>query len=168
MTISDKIKYLIFWTIILLPSFAQAQIPGGGTVTRYGSVGSWTPAVTASSTAGTPAYTTAVGSYVRMGNYIYVQFKIVLSGWTGSPSGNVTITGLPFTATSATNDNGGCLITSYTVSALAATNYGLTATIAPSTTVATLFSDGNAGVTNLTAAEAGTTPTLIGFCNYHQ
>ena len=158
---------LLFLLVLLFPFVATAQTPAGGTVIRYGSVGSWTPAVTASSTAGTPAYTTAVGSYVRMGNWIYEQFNIVLSAWSGSPSGNVTITGLPFTSTATTSDNGGCVITKYSVTGLTASNYTITATIAPSTTVATLLEQSNTASANVTAALTGGTPTLIGFCNYH-
>lgn len=158
----------LFLLILLSPAIALAQIPGGGTVIRYGSVGSWTPAVTASSTAGTPSYTTAVGSYVRMGNWIYAQFDIVLSGWTGSPSGNVSITSLPFTATSTANDFGGCTVTKYAVNSLTASNWAITGTIAPSGTAALLFASDVTGVINVTAAQAGTTPTFIGFCMYHQ
>ena len=81
------LRYLAILLFALLACPVEAQISGGGTVFRIGSVGTWTPAVTASSTAGTPTYTTAVGSYVKVGNYIYAKFDIVLSGWTGSPSG---------------------------------------------------------------------------------
>lgn len=129
--------------------------------------GAWTPGVTASSTAGTPAYTTQVGSYEQIGRLVHVQFKIVLSGWTGTPSGNVTITGLPGAATATVNDNGGCVVTSYTVTGLASTNYGIVGTIAPGTSAITLFSNGNTGTTNVTAAQTGTTPTLVGYCTYH-
>jgi hypothetical protein len=161
------LRYLAILLFALLACPVEAQISGGGTVFRIGSVGTWTPAVTASSTAGTPTYTTAVGSYVKVGNYIYAQFDIVLSGWTGSPSGNVTITGLPFTATATASDNGGCDVTQYTVSGLTASNFGITGIIAPSATVVNLLEQGNAGTANVTAALTGTTPTLIGFCNYH-
>jgi hypothetical protein len=154
--------------LCFLPSVVFAQTLGGGIVGRIGSAGSWTPAVTASGTAGTPAYTTAVGSYVKVGSFIHAQFNIVLSGWTGTPSGNVSIIGLPFTSTTATNDDGGCLITQYTVTGLAASNFGIAAVIAPNTSTALLQSEGNAGTVNVTAAQTGTTPTLIGFCNYHQ
>jgi len=159
------LKYLVL--LLLLPSIALAQTPGSGQVGRIGIPGTWTPGVTASSTAGTPAYTTQVGSYVRIGSFIHVQFNIVLSGWTGSPSGNVTITGLPLTSTATTNDNGGCIITNYTVSGLASLSYGLTGVISTSSTVASIYEDNNTGVTQLTAAQAGTTPTLVGYCNYH-
>ena len=166
---------MIFRLLILLiaialggDSIAAGLSGGGGGVSNNTSVsGSWTPVVTASSTAGTPAYTTQIGSYVQIGTFIHLQFNIVLSGWTGSPSGNVTITGLPFTSTATTSDNGSCVVTQYAVTGLAASNWGITGTIAPSATVATLLSQANATTNNVTAAQTGTTPTLIGFCNYH-
>lgn len=156
-------KKLLFILLCLLSAPAFGQINASPTFGQ----GVWTPAVTASSTAGTPTYTTQIGSYITIGNYVYVQFNIVLSGWTGSPSGNVTITGLPYTATATTSDNGGCVITNYAVTGLTASNYGIYATIAPSATVATLLEHSNTGTANVTAALTGTTPTLIGFCNYH-
>lgn len=160
------ISRLLFLFIALFPSLALAQAYGG-IAGRIASVGTWTPAVTAAGTPGTPAYTTQVGSFVKIGTFVHAQFNMVLSGWTGTPAGNVTITGLPFTSTATTSDNGGCIITQYTVTGLAASNWGITATIAPSATVATLLSQANAGTNNVTAAQTGTTPTLIGFCNYH-
>lgn len=159
------INRFLLLAFLLFPFTAQAQV--SGQAGRIGSVGSWIPAVTASSTAGTPSYTTQVGIYVRVGSYVYVQFDLVLSGWTGSPSGNVTITGLPFTSTTTASDNGGCMITQYTVSGLASLNYGVGAVIAPSGTTALLQSQGNTGTANVTAAQTGATPTLIGFCTYH-
>ena len=48
---------------LLLPFMAHAQ------AILIGTTGTWTPAVTASSTAGTPAYTTAVGSYIKFGHF---------------------------------------------------------------------------------------------------
>lgn len=162
MTIS---KYLAILLLTCLPTFALAQT--FGPVGRIGSSGTWTPGVTASSTAGTPTYTTAVGSYTRIGIEVFAQFDIVLSGWTGSPSGNVSITGLPFAATSNANDYGGCVATKYSVSGLTASNWSITGTIAPSATAAILYAADVTGNTNVTAAQTGATPTLIGFCIYH-
>lgn len=148
-----------------MPITTQAQTYG--IAGRIGAVGSWTPGVTASGTAGTPAYTTQVGSYVKIGSFVYVQFNLVLSGWTGSPAGNVSITGLPFTSTGTASDDGGCVLTNYTVTGLTASNWSITGLISPSSTSAALFAADVTGNTAVTAAQTGTTPTLIGFCNYH-
>jgi hypothetical protein len=127
----------------------------------------WTPAVTTTSTAGTPAYTTQVGSYERLGRQVTVRFDITLSGWTGSPSGNVEISGLPVAAANTSNDYGTCAISNYAVTGLAASNIGITGLIAPNTSVIILYQNSNTASSLITAAQIGTTATLIGFCNYH-
>ena len=164
---SKILAAIVVAACFLLPFVAHAQVTSGA-VGRIGSVGSWTPTVTTSSTVGTPAYTTQVGSYVVMGSYVFAQFDLVLSGWTGSPSGNVSIASLPFTSTATASDNGGCVITQYTVTGLAASNWGITGVIAPSSTTALLQQHANAATAAITAAQAGATPTLIGFCTYHK
>lgn len=163
MTIS---RLLALFTLLLFPNIGIAQVVNG-TADRLGTTGIWSPAVTASGTAGTPAYTIGVGSYVKIGSMVYVQFNLVLSGWTGSPVGNISITGLPFTSTANANDDGGCIVTQYIVTGLASLNYGVSGVIAPNSSSATILSEGNTGTANVTAAQAGTTPTLVGFCNYH-
>lgn len=167
-------KILLATALLFISLGAHAAVTGGGGGTfNHGNAtvsyitGTWVPSVTASGTAGTPAYTTQVGSYEILGRTVNARFTIVLSGWTGSPSGNVSITGLPAAATSAANDNGGCTITKYTVTGLASLNYGIGATIAPSATTAVLLSQGNTGTTNVTAAQTGATMTIAGVCNYH-
>ncbi len=127
----------------------------------------WTPAITTTSTVGTPAYTTQVGSYEKIGRQVTVRFDITLSGWTGSPTGNVEISGLPVAAANTSNDYGTCAISNYTVTGLAASNIGITGLISPNTSVIILYQNSNTASSQITAAQAGTTATLIGFCNYH-
>lgn len=129
--------------------------------------GTWTPTITTSGTIGTPAYTTNVGSYTKVGRLIVAQFNIVLSGWTGSPTGNVTITGLPFASANSANDDGNVFIGQYAVSGLAAGAVGLSGFIAPNSSIISLQQGENTASANLTAAQAGTTPTLIGSAAYH-
>lgn len=138
-----------------------------GTCVQGSAVGSWTPAITASGTAGTPAYTTQVGSVVQTNNSVQVWFSIVLSGWTGSPSGNVTITGLPVQAGSTANDYGGCVVHAFAVSSSVASMAG---NIAPGTSVIAVtyvLAGGSSGASPLTETITGTTPTLRGYCAYH-
>jgi hypothetical protein len=127
----------------------------------------WTPVVTASVTPGTPAYTFQVGSYEQVGRLVVAHFSVSLSGWTGTPNGNVTITGLPAASSSNANDYGACVVGQYAVSALAASNAGITAYISPGTTVINLQSGGASGVSAITTANAGTTPQFLGVCFYH-
>jgi hypothetical protein len=58
--------------------------------------GTWTPTLTATTTAPTVAYTTRTGSYTKVGRLVTCTSIIVLSSISGG-SGNVRVTGLPFT-----------------------------------------------------------------------
>jgi len=57
--------------------------------------GTWTPTVVGSTTAGTGTYTSQFGTYVKVGSLVHLNFKVYLSGHTGS--GNYRISSLPFT-----------------------------------------------------------------------
>jgi hypothetical protein len=66
--------------------------------------GTWTPTLTFATTQGSQTYTTQLGNYVKTGKLVVLNFDIVLSANSGS--GNVTITGLPFTSTDQTGYQG--------------------------------------------------------------
>lgn len=55
------------------------------------------PAFCGSSTAGTWAWTNQDGYYIRIGNMCFVSMRLVPSSITGSPTGDLKLTGLPFT-----------------------------------------------------------------------
>lgn len=78
-------------------NFAAA---GGDTLTMYDE-GTFTPVVEGSSTAGTATYTSQVGRYTRIGNRVMFNLTVVYSGHTGT--GNIYITGLPFTSADIVN-----------------------------------------------------------------
>lgn len=143
-----------------LGSSCQTAIAGQSDYTAT----TWTPAVTASSTAGTPAYTTRIGSYEKLGRQITIRFNIVLSGWTGSPSGNVTITGLPVAAANTANDLGVCFLSQWTVTSSSGVIAG---TISPNTSAISLTTMSSTTSSALTASNAGTTPAFAGYCSYH-
>jgi len=128
---------------------------------------SWTPALVAATTPGTPAYSVQVGSYTQHGSEVLVWFDVQLSGWSGSPSGALTITGLPVTATSTANDYGDCTLHSFQIANAAG---ALTGRVAPGSTAITLQFISAGGATSqsvLSAASVGTTPILVGSCRYH-
>ena len=136
---------------------------GGATLSTYNAT-TWTPTITTDATVGTPAYTTHTGTYEQIGRQVTVRFNITLSGWTGSPTGNVNIAGLPV----ADADNyGTCVISFYTVTGLAASNLGITGLIADTTSVIILYQNSSTASNKITAAQIGTTANLVGFCNYH-
>lgn len=138
---------------------------GAGGFPTY-TAGTWTPTVTTTSTVGTPAYSTQVGTYEQIGRDIVVRFTLVLSGWTGSPTGTVNIAGLPLTSANVANDNGSCQFGSYVVTGLTASNI-LTGVVNFNTSTIQLIQIGNTTGALVTAAQIGTTPTFIGMCNYH-
>jgi len=126
----------------------------------------WTPAISTDATPGTPTHSVQVGSYERIGRQVTLRFTVTLSNWTGSPTGNVIITGLPLPAANVTNDSGSCFMSSYAVAGMTALNYGITGIIAPNTSTIALRSGSNTFTNTITAAQAGTTPTFTGMCNY--
>lgn len=147
-------------------TLGEYAVSGSGSTVPLATETTWTPTITTDGTVGTPAYTRQVGSYEQIGRQITARFVILLSGWTGSPTGNVSIGGLPVTSTSTTNDRGGCYIFNYGVAGLAALTYGITGLILPGTTTAQLLSNGSAGANLVTAAQFGTTGQVEGVCNY--
>jgi hypothetical protein len=93
--------------------------------------GTWTPAVSGTSTAGTGTYNARGGIYTKVGKVITVQCYINLVSHTGT--GNISITGLPFTSSTGANDYASVTIGYLDNCALTALNYPL-AFISPNTT----------------------------------
>jgi hypothetical protein len=58
--------------------------------------GTFTPVISGTTTSGTGTYSVQNGAYVKIGNLVQYQIYIILTAHTGT--GNITITGLPFTA----------------------------------------------------------------------
>lgn len=128
--------------------------------------GTFTPTLTTSGTVGTPVYSIQVGTYERVGRQVTARFSITLSSWGGSPTGNVSLAGLPIASTSNANDFGSCYFTTYNATGLAASNVGLGAFISTSATTALLLTNGNTGSNAVTAAQAGATVSFTGVCFY--
>lgn len=129
--------------------------------------GTWTPAITALTTPGTPSYSVQVGSYEVIGRFVHVQFTVILTGWTGTPAGIVEILGLPFAAANTTNDFGVCSIGNFAVTGLTAGASMITGIVPPGGSAIEFLQTTNAGSLTITPAQTGATPTLNGFCNYH-
>jgi hypothetical protein len=64
--------------------------------------GTFTPTIVGTAVTGTGTYSIQVGRYQRIGNTVYVVARAVWSAHTGS--GNMQMNGLPFNATSTTNE----------------------------------------------------------------
>ena len=57
--------------------------------------GTWTPEVKGTTGAGTASYSSQVGKYLKIGNWVYLTWVL---GWSsGSAGGEMRTTGFPFT-----------------------------------------------------------------------
>jgi hypothetical protein len=64
--------------------------------------GTFNPDVIGSSTAGTVSFSVQIGRYTKIGNRVNFNIYLAYSGGTGS--GNLRVTGLPFTSSSVSNN----------------------------------------------------------------
>jgi len=60
--------------------------------------GTFTPTLSTSGTVGTPTYLAQEGAYTKIGRLVTVQIRVQINAWSGSPTGNLRIASLPFTA----------------------------------------------------------------------
>ena len=74
---------------------------GGDTLTMYDE-GTFTPTVVGTTTAGSATYSPQVGRYTRVGNRVLFSINLAWSGHTGT--GNMRISGLPFTSNSSSSN----------------------------------------------------------------
>ena len=65
--------------------------------------GTWTPAIAGTTLAGAGTYSVQVGRYTKIGNTVTAHFNLTWSAHTGT--GNMLISGLPFTSANVTNLN---------------------------------------------------------------
>jgi len=76
-------------------AFSQLQIY------EHGNLASGTVTIEGTTSAGTGTYTVAAGTYTRVGRMVFVQMTIIWTAHTGT--GNIRITGLPFTVLTGGN-----------------------------------------------------------------
>lgn len=69
---------------------------GAGTALSTYAEGTWTPALTVGGSTTGITYSAQTGEYTKIGNVVFLRFNMTLSN-KGSNSGNLQITGLPFT-----------------------------------------------------------------------
>ncbi|MES2367582.1 MAG: hypothetical protein V4563_17030 [Pseudomonadota bacterium] len=82
------------------PSVTSITLSGGNALSTYVESTSWTPTIVGGTTAGTTAYATQNGSYVRIGNLVWISVFVAANTATGT--GDIRIGNLPFTI------NGNC------------------------------------------------------------
>lgn len=60
--------------------------------------GTWTPTIGGDSTAGTQTYSSQIGRYTKIGQFIGIECRIVMTAKDAATAGNLVIFGLPFTS----------------------------------------------------------------------
>ena len=63
--------------------------------------GTWTPVIAGSTVAGAGTYTLQDGNYTRIGNLVFISGTVTWTAHTGT--GNMLLTGLPFTSRNVAN-----------------------------------------------------------------
>ena len=127
--------------------------------------GTFTPVWTPASGSG-QTISIAVGVYTKIGNRCYFDITIATNGH-GTASGNVTITGLPFTATSATNVFGSAYVGQVSNASITAGHSATAAISYASTTLNPLLWDATTGTTALQVSEFGVSGSWR-FCGSYQ
>lgn len=135
---------------------------GGSNILDFYEEGTFTPTVIGSGTAGTATYSTQIGNYTRIGREVFFRIILVWTGGTGT--GNLLVTGLPYTVNA---NNGNAPISlgfPSTITIAAGTNQVYAFVVANSTNIAFTEIDFNTSNTSLPYDAAGTI-TLTG--NYY-
>ena len=86
-------------TFSATPTVTSITLGSGSALSTFVDWTSWTPTLTGATTAGTTTYTNQVGYYTRIGNIVFIHYVLSITAATGT--GNLTIGGLPFTASSS-------------------------------------------------------------------
>ncbi len=148
---------------LLLAKPTPAQITGG----PFPVSGSWTPIIAVDGTPGTPTFSVQVGTYEKVGRQVTVRFNVATTAWTGSPTGNLSITGLPFPAASVSNDVGVCLITQYNAIALTANYTQIGGQVGSGSSSIPIVQSGSGQTAATVAIGAVTVMNIVGYCSYH-
>jgi hypothetical protein len=121
----------------------------------------WTPVIKAGATAQTA---TCYGHFTITNQHVTAYFDILISSATGS--GNITITGLPYTAANETNTGLGSGHIGY-YDNMASLSGDVSCTVAKNTAIIDLWSRGGAtGMTALTHSNITNTTRLVGQVTY--
>jgi hypothetical protein len=120
--------------------------------------GTWTPSVSYSTSNGNLSLGIQVGRYTKIGNVVSVVAYVLWDETTAS--GNVSITGLPFTTLNVTNLVAGY---SFFVDNMTGLSGGVAASLSPNATSFNLFYSGTGTQTNITAANTSASSNVARF-----
>jgi hypothetical protein len=132
----------------------------------YNLQATWTPALAGSVTAGSPTYTTRAGSWSRNNNEITAHFNVAATSL-GGAAGNLTITGLPFWNSAATNEVGTCAVSTVQGWTADAGYYWLTGIVGNNSTAIYLYENGSGKAGQTTPVSNFGATLLEGVCIYH-
>ena len=114
--------------------------------------GTWTPTWTPATGSG-QTVNTALGFYTKIGNTVYITFVLSTNG-IGTAAGNITIGGLPFTSSGATNSNNSAISVSNASNLNITAGQCITSNVNyNTTTISPLIWKSTTGTSALTVAE---------------
>lgn len=134
---------------------------GTTTLASYAST-TFTPDVTGSTTPPTTlTFTTALGSYVKIGKLVHFQIELVTSAFTAGPAaGNINITGLPF-ASASTGINYQICAMNFDNLNIGASAINVVAGVADNSSVINILEGVDAGASAITAITTWTATTNV-------
>jgi hypothetical protein len=136
---------------------------GGSTLSTYSADQTWTPVFTFATLGNlSVSYSVQVGTYSRIGNMVFVNFSMTCTPTFTTSSGNMQITGLPFTSSNtANNQSQGAIYLNLTTFG---TGYTMaTLTQPPNTSYLEIIISGSTATTYVLAAANITTGNQINF-----
>lgn len=83
------------------PSITSISFDGGSNNLSAYSEGTFTPTAVGGSTAGAGTYTIQIGRYIKVGNFVTINYQILWSAHTGT--GEARLSSMPFTVKTLTN-----------------------------------------------------------------
>ncbi len=140
---------------------AGIKFAGGSLVLDRYETGTWTPVLQGNGTPGTNSYTNQVGRYTRIGNMVYVSCRLDVSGAVDSSmSGQMMVSGLPFTAKSGSADTAGLNLNHYANMNLSSGSI-LNLSVLTNTSTVVLREVNNTGATVITSTgKFGSSPSI--------
>lgn len=137
--------------------------PGDGLALTDYEEDDWTPALTPAS--GSEAYLARTGRYIKVGKQVTCWFDITLNG-TGTMSGTVKLTGLPFTVAAGMYRAGAISYFGSLTTAQEPSAHAVPATTTADLLVATYSGSARSGVALDSSHIANVVNQVIGFVSY--
>lgn len=141
---------------------ASSGITLGNTLSTYTSKTTWTPTITFGGSSTGITYLAQGGYYVRIGDYVFINFSILLSS-KGSATGAAQITGLPVTIANTGNQGS---ITPLCGGLTLSSGYLLYVTPLFNTTVLTMTVSNSSSLTNATDANFTNSTSIAAQLSY--